>query len=401
MLLGSSVFTWTEGQAQEAIQIDETQVDYSFGGQVQFKAKASWITPPKKVQIFFKSVDDVNTIVGEVSIRGNELVYVHDLVRYPLKSFSEIEYWFGMQTDGETSSISGKFSFFYEDNRYRWQKLDEGPFSVHWYEGDLKFGQMVLDVARASLENAQGLLSFAAPKKVDIFVYPNGAEMQSTLNLAGLTIVAGHADPELGVMFVSLPPGPAQQMETERQVPHELMHILLFQKLTQDYEDLPTWLLEGLASLNEKYPNPDYTTVLQDAVKKETLIPMASLCLGFPAEASKFFQSYAQSDSFTRYLYQEYGADGLMALIQAYAGGVACERGAEIGLGKTLTQLDLQWQRQSFHKSPAIKALEVVFPWVGILLLILAAPILMALNSLLRVKSAGRKARQGSALPGG
>jgi hypothetical protein len=401
VLLGSSVFAWKGVQAQEAIGIVETRVDYSFGGLVYFWAKASWDTPPKKVQIFFKSIDDVNTIVGEVSIRGNELFYVHDLVRYPLKSFSEIEYWFGIQTDGQTSSISPKFKFFYEDNRYLWQMLAEGPFRVHWYEGDLEFGQMVLDVARASLENAQGLLAFATPQQVDIFVYANGAEMQSTLNLAGLTIVAGHADPELGVMFVSLPPGSAQQMETERQVPHELMHILLFQKLTQDYKDLPTWLLEGLASLNEKYPNPDYMTVLQDAVKKETLIPMASLCLGFPAEASKFFQSYAQADSFTRYLNQEYGADGLMALIQTYAGGVDCERGAEIGLGKTLTQLDLQWQRQSFLKSPVIKALELVFPWVGILLLILAAPILMALNSLLRVKSAEKKMRQGSAVPGG
>ena len=401
VLLGSSVFTWTDAQAQDAIQILETDVDYEFGVLVYFSAKASWDTPPKKVQIFFKSIDDVNTIVGEASIRGNEIVYVHDLVSYPLKSFSEIEYWFGIQTDGQTSSISPKFKFFYEDNRYLWQMLEEGPFRVHWYEGDLKFGQMVLDVARGSLEHAQGLLTFATPKKVDIFIYANGAEMQSTLNLAGLTIVAGHADPELGVMFVSLPPGSAQRMETERQVPHELMHILLHQKLEKDYQDLPTWLLEGLASLNETYPNPDYMTVLLDAVKKETLIPMTSLCLGFPAEASKFFQSYAQADLFTRYLYQEYGADGLIALIQAYAGGVDCERGAEIGLGKTLTQLDLQWQRQSFQKSPAIKALEVVFPWVGILLLILASPILMALNSLLRVKSGGKKMRHGSALPGG
>jgi hypothetical protein len=341
-------------------------------------------------------MNDVNTIVGEVSVRGDELVYVHDLVRYPLKSFSEIQYWYGVQTEGETSGISRKFSFFYEDNRYLWQMMEEEPFRVRWYEGDLEFGQNVLDVARGSLVNAQGLLSFDTPEKVEIFVYANGAEMQSTLNLAGLTIVAGHANPELGVMFVSLPPGATQQLEMERQVPHELMHILLFQKFGNDYNDLPTWILEGLASLNETYPNPDYVTVLQDAAKREMLIPMASLCQGFPAEASKFFQSYAQADSFTRYLYQEYGADGIMELIRAYAGGVECERGAEISLGKTLTQLDLEWQRETFQQSPAIKALEVVFPWAFILLLILAAPISMAFNSLLRVRSGGKKLRQSS-----
>lgn len=163
--------------------------------------------------------------------------------------------------------------------------------------------------------------------------------------------MAGHADPELGVMVVSLPPGPGQQMETERQVPHELMHILLYQKLGQDYADLPTWLQEGLASLNETYPNPDYMTVLQDAAKKGSILSMNSLCRGFPAEASKFFQSYAQADSFTRFLYDAYGSEGLQALIQAYANGVECERGAEMGLGKTLTQLDAQWQHQALIKA--------------------------------------------------
>lgn len=398
VFLSSIFLPGSKAQAQQAIEIVETDVDYNFEIQITFWAKANWTSPPKNVQIFFKSVNDVNTIVGEVSVQNNELVYVHDLVRYPLKAFSEIEYWYGAQVEGETSTISPTFKFYYEDNRYKWQMLEDDFFRVHWYEGDLKFGQMVVDVARSALDHAQGLLTFELPEKaVDIFVYASGAEMQSTLNLAGLAMVAGHADPEMGVMFVSLPPGATQKLETERQVPHELMHILLYQKLGKDYNDLPTWILEGLASLNETYPNPDYMTVLQDAAKREAFIPMASLCHGFPAEASKFFQSYAQSDSFTRYLYQEYGADGIMKLIQAYAGGVECERGAELGLGKTLTQLDIQWQRETFRQSPVLKALAVVFPWLIIMLLILLAPILMVLNSLLRVKSGGKKLRESSA----
>jgi len=401
LLLVSSGSSWSTAKAQLDVEILETSVDYSFGGQVTFWAKTRWNTPPEKVQIFFKSLDQTNTIVGEVSVREDELVYVHDLVRYPLPAFSEIQYWFGVQMPGEGPYVSPKFSFFYEDNRFSWQMLEDKPFRVHWYEGNLEFGQMVLDVTRGSLEHAQRLLAFSIPPKVDIFVYANGAEMQSTLNLGGLTIVAGHANPELGVMVVSLPPGPAQQMETERQVPHELMHILLYQKLAQDYADLPTWLLEGLASLNETYPNPDYMTVLQDAAKKEAIISMTALCRGFPAEASKFYQSYAQADSFTRFLYQAYGAEGLQTLIQAYANGLDCERGAEVGLGKTLTQLELQWQRQSFNQSPALKALAVVLPWVVILCLILLTPILLILNSLLRGKAGPQKMGERPAMPGG
>lgn len=176
--LASNAFLWSTAKAQGEVEILETSVDYSFGGQVTFWAKTSWNTPPESVQIFFKSLNQTNTIVGDVSIRGNELVYVHDLVQYPLPAFSEIQYWFGIQIPGKLSYISPKFSFFYEDNRFSWRMMEETPFRVHWYEGDLAFGQMVLDVAQGSLAHAQHLLDFPNPEKVDIFVYANGAEMQ-------------------------------------------------------------------------------------------------------------------------------------------------------------------------------------------------------------------------------
>lgn len=401
LLLMASLFATLSAKAQQEIEILQTNVDYAFGGRITFWARAYWNSQPESVQIFFKSLDQANTIVGEAEVRGDELIYVHDLVRYPLPAFSEIQYWFGITMPGGHSFVTPRYSFFYEDNRFSWQMLEEGAFRVHWYEGDLAYGQMILDVAQEALERAQRLLNFENPQKVDIFVYANSAELQSTLNLGGLTIVAGHASPELGVMVVSLPPGPAQQMETERQVPHELMHILLYQRLRQDYADLPTWLQEGLASLNEKYPNPDYETVLRDAAKKGAILPMNSLCRGFPVEASKFFLSYAQADSFTRFLYDVYGAEGIWALIQAYANGLDCERGAEMAVGKTLTQLEMQWRRQAFRQSPLLKALEVILPWLVIFLVVLMMPTLLIINSILRSKASNPQFSQKPSATGG
>lgn len=392
---------WSKVNAQELIEIEETSVDYSYGGQVTFWAKTNLEEMPESAQIFFKSVNENDTIVGEVSVRGDELVYVHDLVRYPLPAFSEIQYWFGFKMPGEQAYVSPKFSFFYEDNRFSWQMLEEKPFRVHWYDGDLAFGQMILDTVQEALERANRLLAFPEPEKVDIFAYANGAEMQSTLNLGGISILAGHANPELGVMFVSLPAGPFQQMETERQIPHELMHILLYQKLGPDYADLPTWLHEGLASLNETYPNPDYETVLQDASKKKAILSMSALCQGFPLEGGQYFLAYAQSESFTRYLYEMYGADGMQSLIQAYASGLDCERGAELGLGKTLTQLESQWQRETFEQNPLSKAIKAVLPWVFILFFILLTPLLLIINSFVRGKASPPKLRERPASPGG
>ena len=401
ILLVSSFFPWKNGRAQQAIEILDTKVNYSFGGQVTFWAKTNLETIPEKVQIFFKSENQNDTIVGEVSVRDNELVYVHDLVKYPLQAFSYIQYWFGIQMPGSPAIASQKYSFYYEDNRFSWQMLEDKPFRVHWYEGDMAFGQKILDTAQKSLERANRYIDSEDPENVDIFVYANSAEMQSTLNLGNISIVAGHADPELGVMFVSLPEGPFQQDETDRQIPHELMHILVYQTLGSNYKNLPTWLQEGLASLNETYPNPDYYTVLKDAAKKGTILPMNSLCQGFTLEGGQYYLSYAQADSFTRYLYEEYGSSGIRSLIEAYANGLDCERGAEVGLGKTLTQLESQWQRHTFNENPFIKAFGVLLPWIVILLLLLLTPALLIINSLFKGKNGTQKLPGKQAASGG
>jgi hypothetical protein len=97
------------------------------------------------------------------------------------------------------------------------------------------------------------------------------------------------------------------------------MHVLLYQKLGRGYEYLPTWLNEGLASQNEPAPNPDYSVILADAVKRDALLPMASLCQGFPRDAATFFQAYAQSDSYVRNLHDQFGRSGLEAVLEQYA----------------------------------------------------------------------------------
>jgi hypothetical protein len=302
---------------------------------------------------------------------------------------------------GGPAIATQKYPFYYDDNRFSWQMLEDKPFRVHWYEGDMAFGQKILDTAQKSLERANRFLNFKNPDNIDIFVYANSAEMQSTLNLGNISIVAGHADPELGVMFVSLPEGPFQQDETERQIPHELMHILVYQMLGDNYKNLPTWLQEGLASLNETYPNPDYFTVLKDAAEKGTILPMSTLCQGFTLEGGQYYLSYAQADSFTRYLIEEYGSNGIRSLVQAYANGLDCERGAEVGLGKTLTQLESQWQRHTFNQNPFIKAFGVLLPWVVILILLLLTPALLIINSLLRGKNGTQKLNRKQAASGG
>lgn len=369
----------------------EEMVDYTFGSQVDFRLSFAEDAPVQAVQIFLRSQGDERTISGEMAVNGSQAVYVHNLVDQPLRAFSNIEYWFYIIPQTGEAYYTEQHTFIYVDNRYQWQTIEDELFRVHWYAGGAVFGQSVLDAAWAGLERAESLLELGERETVDIYVYASGKELQSTLRLAGLNWVAGHADPELNLVVVSLPEGPDQRRETERQIPHELMHILLYQAVGEGYDNLPTWFNEGVASANELRPNSDYYLVLERATEQDSLIRLEQLCASFPQDTSVYL-AYAESDSFIRYLHQKYGSAGLSGLLQSYAGGGGCEYGSQVALGLTLEQLENSWRREVLGESALFNALVNLLPWLLVLLVAILAPLTLTLTNL-RKREAKKKAQ--------
>ena len=68
--------------------------------------------------------------------------------------------------------------------------------------------------------------------------------------------MAGHAAPDLGVVLISIPAGPDEGLEMQRQIPHELMHLAQYEVIGENFTNQPYWLIEGMASEAELYPNP-------------------------------------------------------------------------------------------------------------------------------------------------
>ena len=353
-------------------------VDYTFGGQVNFHLSFPAETPIKSAQVFLRNLGEAVTLSGDMTVSATDALYVHDLTSQALRAFSTVEYWFHITPAGGEPYYTEPQTFLYFDNRFEWQTLEDEQFRVHWYAGDAAFGQSLMDAAHAGLEHAGKLVQLGEGQPVDIYVYASGKDLQSTLRLGGLNWVAGHADPDMNLMAVSLPEGPDQKSETERQIPHELMHILLYQAVGDDYENLPTWFKEGMASANELRPNSDYYLILEQAVEQEALIPLAQLCASFPKD-SNAYTAYAEADSFVRYLYQKYGAAGLSALLQGYASGGGCEYGSQAALGLPLERLEKDWRREALGESVWLSALGNLLPWLFLMLAVILAPLLLTI----------------------
>ncbi|HEX2696107.1 MAG TPA: peptidase MA family metallohydrolase, partial [Anaerolineales bacterium] len=305
-------------QAPPALDVSGITISYDFGKQITFSARLASPIPITQATISFRDANEANTRVEPLTLNPDgSTTYQYDASQNVIPPFAIVLFSYqATLADGETVT-SGLFNFKYEDNRFTWKSLSDGPIGVHWAEGDDAFGHAALDAARAGLEKIEQTVTVSLDAPLDIYIYPTANDLQSALTLGGKQWIAGHADPSLGVVMVSVAPGDTQAIELQRQVPHELAHVMLYRSLGTGYSHLPAWLNEGIASTAELYPNPDYVQALKAAGASDSLIPFPDLCASFPADSGRAFLAYAESESFVRYLRDTYGNTGLVALTRA------------------------------------------------------------------------------------
>jgi hypothetical protein len=380
ILLGTSILLSGLGSSQAEFEIRSEEPIYAFGDHIDFVAVISPADQIEEVLLFLQDARSSDIQVHPVFLDegGNASLNV-DLTEFPLSAFSDVEYWYQVNSIDGGSYAGSRNHFVYLDNRYDWRMLDSEPFKIHWYAGELDFAEQVLDIVWAGYESVQDLMPVFFPESLDIYVYEDPQAMQDALPETARYWTAGHADPALGVVLVSLPPGPDQQLEMERQIPHELMHIALYYTDANAYTNLPAWFNEGLASLAELYPDPEYQSMLERAYDIDQLLPLASLCTTFPIDSQDALLAYAESASFTAYLHDQFGDPGLNKLMAAYASGLDCGHGVESALGTDLTNLENSWLRANFAGNLLMNSLQEFLPWLIILLVILAGPIIVGI----------------------
>lgn len=371
-------FTSVNAQSAPTVEFNDLAVFYKYGEQVTFQARISSDEVVQQVHLFIQPVGEATRVEKTTINQDGEVIFKYSLVNKPLRPFTRVEYWFRVTTASETVT-SEKQSFTYSDNRFTWQILEEKGYQVNWIEGDVSFGQAALDAARAGLKSAQSILPAAPPGLVSIYIYTRAGDLQTALQLSQISWVAGHASPDLGVILVSIRPGMDQQVEMDRQLPHEIMHLLAYQAAGGNYERLPSWFLEGIASITELTPNPDYRNALEQAIKNKNLISIASLCATFPREASGAILAYAQSGSFVRFLQQKFGTSGLLELVKLYKNGLGCAEGVEASFGATIEQLESRWRQEALGLDTTTLALTNLAPYLGAGLILLLVPLGYAL----------------------
>jgi hypothetical protein len=358
-----------------------------FGKQLTFQMRITASLPITKAFIYIEPEGRPGAFYPMDLSSDGIATYKLDITRTPLRAFSKVLYHYRVTLNSGAEVNSATFPFNYDDKRFAWKLLENSAFRIFWYGRDIDFGQQALNNAQSGLESAQKILPVDLAGIVNIYIYTNSDDFQAA-RLGAPAWVSGHAAPDMRTILVTIPPGPSQGLELQRQLPHELTHILQYEAYGERAKDMPVWLIEGTASLAELYPNPEYANVLQRSVQQDQLIHIDLLCAEFPRDASGAFLSYAQSQSFVRFLYQKYGASSIQKLFNQYNNGLGCNEGVQSAFSMSLPEMEYRWRLEALGINPAARVVQNLLPYIILLFVILgAASVVMVFSSRSRTQA--------------
>jgi len=289
-------------QAQSNIELDMTAA-YKFGEQITFSAQTK--SPLQIVNASILILDHSRGIThtGQVSFDPEGFSEFRlDARRNEFRPFTTISWHYRLLLADGSEVMSQNASIRYDDDRFIWRSLESDALEVHWYGGGDDFAVSALNAGEAGLQKIAELFPPDLSNPVDVFIYANENDLRSSLPGTDEDWVVGHAESVANIVMVTIEPGVEQNILMEQRIPHELMHVMLYRRVGAGYKNIPAWLREGMATLAEVYPDPEYDRFLMDAAARNSLIPIRDLCAPFSPNADSAFLAYAESRSFTNYL---------------------------------------------------------------------------------------------------
>ncbi len=248
--------------------------------------------------------------------------------------------WHIATADGASQSTPRAWITVADEDR-AWQTLTEGQITVHWYEGDLAFGQHMLQTAVEAQAHLTADPGANLAKPVHLYFYANSDDLKAVL-IAPQRWTGGIAFTDFYTVLIA---ASAQDQDYgQRTVAHELMHLVVHQLSFNCWSPMPRWLDEGLASWAEGNLDPVQQEALDQAIAENKLLPLRGISGSFSAHSDRAYLSYAQSYSVVVFLIDEYGRDKVLELLAVFGDGATYDGALEQVYGFDTDGLEALWR---------------------------------------------------------
>jgi len=329
-----------------------------FGEEIVFSLEAPWSGPaPSSVTVFYGLPDGAlrTFAYADDFTAGPSLSasYSWD-IRDTLVPGAETEYsWRVITAEGDRLT-SPPSMLVYEDPDLPWSRVSDENVEIVWHAGGPEFGEQVLAYSQAALARLEETFQVSLDHRTRIVIYEDGNRMREALGGGTSQWVGGQAiGPFNVIVFAATPFTP----DLELLLAHELTHIVIDQVSDNPFSSPPSWIHEGLATINESAGalRFDYPGIVEDALEQDALLSLRGLTGSFPASSSGAILAYAESNSLLLYVIDTYGADSIGRLLRAYRQGVTDDEAVNIAIGIGLTRLESDWLAFLRGEEPGVK----------------------------------------------
>ena len=163
--------------------------------------------------------------------------------------------------------------------------------------------------------------------------------------IAGNDMTVAFAVPSRYLIVIDYSKMETTPFTLESTLKHELCHLLMHHHVSPG--ELPRWLDEGVC----QWVSDGWAEIITDrqwSPLKEAALSGRFLSIenmsSFPQERKPLLLAYEESRSLIEFIVAEYGAKGLVTVLEQLREGATLERGIEKGLSISLSELEVKWQ---------------------------------------------------------
>lgn len=231
----------------------------------------------------------------------------------------------------------------YDDTRFDWRTESGDLVRVHWYEGDDAVGRRALSIAEEAMANAETFLGVTESEPVDFFLYADDASWYDAVGPQVGENNQGLADASIRTLLAWTGPDGLGNPYVPVVIAHELTHLVFDTAAKNPYHFWPHWLDEGVADYLAQGYSPRYRSLVREAVRQGTLIPLNGLSGQFPTVYERYLLAYSESVSAVDFLVREHGTEALSRLINSFAEGLSDDEAFVAAIGQTTGEFNASW----------------------------------------------------------
>lgn len=256
---------------------------------------------------------------------------------------SSVDYWWQVTDSGgeQVTTVPARIEI--KDNRYQWRSIAEGQVTLYWYKGDDSFAAGLMAAVQQALSRLAENTGAELKSQISLYIYASSSDLQGSM-IYPQEWTGGVAFTRYGIIAIGIGTSSSELAWGKRTIVHELTHLVVHQVTFNPYNDLPTWLDEGLAMTAEGEIEPEFADALAKARENNTLISVRSLASPFSAFGGEALLAYAESYELVAYLIDNYGREKMLELLNTFAQGSGYDEALEKVYGFDMDGLNALWR---------------------------------------------------------